>query len=264
MANSFYNNSSAPVFRSFGASQTIRTEYASIAAGFDKLPILSALVANQVSVISSSGLAITSYSGFTCASDGQVAATSLAAVGGSFASNLTTGGAQILVNGNNGVIELTSANSTANNKRAYIIKGATELSFGFHDDAVTNKINAININGGQAAGIGNIDFAAPLNFANSLTKSHIKTDATSVLVNNGGSIDFPNFSGLILLCNTSVTGSVALYLVGGNSISFIGQSFSGFTSGQMTIAPVIGGYRWTNSGVAAQISNFSLLLRATG
>lgn len=60
MANSFYNVTGNPVTGSFGASATIRSEFAAIAAGFDKLP---ALTANKAVIINALGTAMTVTTG---------------------------------------------------------------------------------------------------------------------------------------------------------------------------------------------------------
>ncbi len=58
MSNAFYNVSGAPTTSSFGASATVRAEFAAIAAGFDKLP--ATLTANAIVVVNSGGTALTS------------------------------------------------------------------------------------------------------------------------------------------------------------------------------------------------------------
>ncbi len=58
MVNSFYNVSGAPVTGSAGASAVIRSEYALIAAAFDKMP---ALTASTIVGVNSGGTALANY-----------------------------------------------------------------------------------------------------------------------------------------------------------------------------------------------------------
>lgn len=60
MANPFYNTSGTPATSSAGSSAPIRNEYALIAAGFDKMP---ALTANTVVIVNSGGTALTNTVG---------------------------------------------------------------------------------------------------------------------------------------------------------------------------------------------------------
>lgn len=61
MSNPFYTASGAPVTGSPGASATIRSEFSSVAAGFDKLP--GTLTANKAVVINAGGTAMTVTTG---------------------------------------------------------------------------------------------------------------------------------------------------------------------------------------------------------
>lgn len=79
MTNSFYNPSGAPATGAFAASAAMRTEFESIAAGFDKLPTLTA---NKAVVVNSAGTALT-------VSTGNLALTGNLSLGG----NLTVSGA---------------------------------------------------------------------------------------------------------------------------------------------------------------------------
>lgn len=60
MANDYYNPSGTPGTRAFAASAPVRSEYASVAAGFAKLPALGAPVVNNIVVVKADGSGITS------------------------------------------------------------------------------------------------------------------------------------------------------------------------------------------------------------
>ena len=60
MSNDFYNNSSTPVNRSTLSSALIRTEFASIAAGFDKLPPMTGN-GDKLVAINTAGTALTVF-----------------------------------------------------------------------------------------------------------------------------------------------------------------------------------------------------------
>ena len=67
MSNSYFNGGSVPAPNAPGASQAIRVEFAAVAAGFDKLPVLDVTTANKIVAINGAGTGmttITSISGF--------------------------------------------------------------------------------------------------------------------------------------------------------------------------------------------------------
>jgi len=82
---------------------------------------------------------------------------------------------------------------------------------------------------------------------------------------NGSTVDFPNFSGMIIVNNTTTTGTVTMWLCGGGSATALGSS--GINGGTGTIAYVLGinGYRWTNNTGVTISTAFSLIRsRSTG
>lgn len=70
MANSFYNGGTVPSIGAPGSSSAIRAEFASIAAGFDKMPALSGGVALQLLRVNASGTAIESFTALSVNSAG--------------------------------------------------------------------------------------------------------------------------------------------------------------------------------------------------
>lgn len=60
MSNSFYTHGSFPSTGSAATSASMRAELDLVTAGFDKLPTLGGAYANQVVVLSATGLAIAS------------------------------------------------------------------------------------------------------------------------------------------------------------------------------------------------------------
>lgn len=63
---------------------------------------------------------------------------------------------------------------------------------------------------------------------------------------NAATVDFPNFSGMIIFNNQSATGMVTMVLCGGGSVTKIGASGTSAETGSFSYVSGIGGYRWTN------------------
>ena len=72
----------------------------------------------------------------------------------------------------------------------------------------------------------------------------IDTAAGAASIANGGTVDFANASGMLLV-NNWANGAVTIYLCGGGNTSVV-ASVTG-TVGTLSFVPAIGGYRWTNN-----------------
>jgi hypothetical protein len=81
----------------------------------------------------------------------------------------------------------------------------------------------------------------------------IDTSSTGTTIGNGGTVSFSNFSGMIIV-NAWVSGTSAIYMVGGGQISLIGSSAGGI--GTVTYNSGISGYTWTNNTGSAQTMAF--------
>lgn len=62
MSNPYYNHGGTPATGSTGSSSAMRSEFASVASGFDKLPVLSGF-ANKAVVVNAGGTALTTTTG---------------------------------------------------------------------------------------------------------------------------------------------------------------------------------------------------------
>jgi hypothetical protein len=71
---------------------------------------------------------------------------------------------------------------------------------------------------------------------------------TATLYTDTSTVNFPNFSGMIMITNTDTTGCVAMWLCGGGSATNIGNSSATTTgNGLVTYNSGIFGYTWTNN-----------------
>ena len=71
---------------------------------------------------------------------------------------------------------------------------------------------------------------------------------TATLYTDTSTVNFPNFSGMIMITNTDTTGCVAMWLCGGESATNIGNSSVTTTgNGLVTYNSSILGYTWTNN-----------------
>lgn len=78
---------------------------------------------------------------------------------------------------------------------------------------------------------------------------------------SSATVDFANFSGLLLINNTGTTGQVAMYLCGGGSANLFGYSSSSTPhgTGAMSYVSGINGYRWTNNTGISDTFNFTVI-----
>ena len=89
----------------------------------------------------------------------------------------------------------------------------------------------------------------------------VDTDASYA---NNATVDFANFSGLIIVNNTGTTGNVAVWICGGGTAVKLSDSVSN-TSGTIASVGGINGYRWTNNTGATDSFSFAAIqTRAAG
>ncbi len=87
--------------------------------------------------------------------------------------------------------------------------------------------------------------------------------STALSYANGATVNFSNFSGLIIVNNTNLTGIVQLWLCGGGSTTAIGASGLSGGTGTITHNAGIAGYTWSNNtGTAQNISFAAIRTRA--
>ena len=91
--------------------------------------------------------------------------------------------------------------------------------------------------------------------------AQISNASYSLNVANGGTIDFANFSGMIIVNNWS-SGAVGVFICGGGVVALVSSVATGY--GNVTYYSPVGGYRWTsNSGTTHTYSFTAIRTRPT-
>ena len=92
-------------------------------------------------------------------------------------------------------------------------------------------------------------------------KYTVDVSGGATAIANGGTVDFANASGMLVVNNHN-SGAVSVYLCGGGGTTLIGTT--GAQVGTFTYVAGIGGYRWTNNyGSTASIGFFFVRTRNT-
>jgi hypothetical protein len=116
-----------------------------------------------------------------------------------------------------------------------------------------------------------VDISSNVSIDGGITVNGVpQTNATIDVSGNAGSyannatVDFANFSGVIII-NAHSTGKVEMLLCGGGSLSSIGSSITGTSTGSMSAVSGINGYRWTNTTGSTGTFSFAVIrTRTTG
>ena len=100
-------------------------------------------------------------------------------------------------------------------------------------------------------------------FINNATSSTftIDTSGNTNTYANGSTVNFSNFSGMILINNTT-TGSTSLYLVGGGNVNLVAGSST--AEGSVTYNSSINGYTWTNNTGSSLVASFATIRLRSG
>ena len=77
----------------------------------------------------------------------------------------------------------------------------------------------------------------------------------SITVANGGTVNFPSFSGYLLVCSHT-TGNTVIFIAGGGSTAQVGTIGGGGANASFGGNASIGGYTYTNTYGASQTLGF--------
>jgi hypothetical protein len=107
-----------------------------------------------------------------------------------------------------------------------------------------------------------IDSSGNVSITQTPGKYSIDTSPGATTVANGGTVDFPNASGMLVV-NNHISGNVTIWLCGSGVSAAIGSV--GGTVGTLAYVSGISGYRWTNnSGASAVFGFFFVRTRTAG
>jgi len=249
MANSFYNHGSIPVYKSPGNSSDIRAEFDSVTAGFNKLPLLGAGVANYLISVDQSGTSIitipnTYFLGTTnvllSRASGAQALTGITSIDGQAATVVTNANLTGEVTSVGNAATLTNAAVIGKVLTGYV-SGAGTLGAG---DSILAAIQKLN--GNIAAGA--VNLTGPITSVGAVTSIASQTGTgTTFVMNTSPTLVTPNI-GVALgsslgLGGVTVARSPLHMACGSNSFALM-QSTAG-----------TGGTVLTNSDTIPIISN---------
>lgn len=133
-------------------------------------------------------------------------------------------------------ITVSLLSSYANNTGSYTITGSLNVT-------------------GSSTIVGNETISGSLILSGLPSASFIDRASNAAVYANGATVDFSNFSGMIVFNNTTNTGIVTLVLCGGGSVYVLGASGTSGSTGSFSAVAGINGYRWTNdTGVTISAS----------
>ena len=87
--------------------------------------------------------------------------------------------------------------------------------------------------------------------------------STSSAYATTATVDFSNFSGMIIINNVQLTGITALWLCGGGSATQIGASGASGGTGIVYYTGGVSGYTWSNNTPSTQNITFALIRTRT-
>jgi hypothetical protein len=159
--------------------------------------------------------------------------------------------------------------STANGNNGMIVYGSLGSGFTNSVGFYSNALQRVFIDSNGSLGVGSTNPSAfgkltvngaiaQVAAAGSYT---IDITANSITVANGGTVDFPDMSGMIIV-NSVVQANIAIWLVSGGTTSAV-SNVNG-VSGTMGYVAGIAGYRWTNNtGASNTVAFFCVRTRQT-
>lgn len=186
-------------------------------------------------------------------------AITIAASGG-----VTTGNIQWTYNSTS---KLNTMNAWVNSDDALKIQSsAMELNIGA-GLVVNCSSGSVTLNTGfPDSNIQRVFTDAPLTFGSTVSSgySQIESYQNTATYNNNTTVDFPNFSGMILVNRQDSSGNVALWILGSGAVLKLGDSTGSAVSGTFTHVSGINGYRWTNNTGGAVTVNFFAIKTRSG
>ena len=84
-------------------------------------------------------------------------------------------------------------------------------------------------------------------------KYTIDVTGGATVVNNGGTVDFPSASGMLVV-NNWTDGQVTIYVCGGGTVAAVGGT--GAAVGSFAYNAGVAGYRWTSTYGSASVYGF--------
>ncbi len=143
-----------------------------------------------------------------------------------------------IINGNSNVTVASNSNVTIS------VNGVSNV--------VTVSNNSLNTSGN-------------ISLTGNASASYIDTSDNNASYSNGSTVNFPNFSGMIIVNNTGSTGMVDLWLCGGGSTAKLGSSGNTGQTGNIAYNGSITGYTWTNdTGITITVSFAKIKTRNLG
>ncbi len=106
-----------------------------------------------------------------------------------------------------------------------------------------------------------IDSSGNLSITQTPGRYTVDTTGGATVVANGGTVDFPSCSGMLVV-NSWGTGGVSIYLFGGGGTAIIGSVIGAV--GTTAYNAGVNGYRWTNNSGSSATFGFFFIRTRTG
>lgn len=151
--------------------------------------------------------------------------------GGSNGQALTTDG-----NGNLSWTTFNTTNTISNGNSNVSVSANSNVNI-----SVNGVSNVVTISDVSLSTNGNLSLNG-----NVSSSSYVDVTDSNASYSNSSTVNFPNFSGMIVVNNTGSTGMVDLWLCGGGSTAKLGSSGNTGQTGNIAYNGNITGYTWTN------------------